>query len=71
MVLHASRLITDHLLSCLQKLPKVNKELALKLIEEESEEQQATRKRKQKVRLTVVVTLTALIFFVVAFLLSG
>ncbi|NWX81489.1 NOL10 protein, partial [Nothoprocta pentlandii] len=31
----------------LKKLPKVNKELALKLIEEE-EEQQATRKRKQK-----------------------
>lgn len=32
----------------LKKLPKVNKELALKLIEEEGEEQQATRKRKQK-----------------------
>ncbi|XP_054239390.1 nucleolar protein 10 isoform X3 [Indicator indicator] len=32
----------------LKKLPKVNKELALKLIEEETEEQQATRKRKQK-----------------------
>ncbi|XP_074751745.1 nucleolar protein 10 isoform X3 [Athene noctua] len=31
----------------LKKLPKVNKELALKLIEEE-EEQQVTRKRKQK-----------------------
>ncbi|KAM6083504.1 nucleolar protein 10 [Chlamydotis macqueenii] len=32
----------------LKKLPKVNKELALKLIEEEGEEQQVTRKRKQK-----------------------
>ncbi|KFW88871.1 Nucleolar protein 10, partial [Manacus vitellinus] len=32
----------------LKKLPKVNKELALKLIEEEGEEQQMTRKRKQK-----------------------
>ncbi|NXX92767.1 NOL10 protein, partial [Centropus bengalensis] len=32
----------------LKKLPKVNKELALKLIEEEGEEQQVTKKRKQK-----------------------
>ncbi|XP_059685388.1 nucleolar protein 10 isoform X3 [Gavia stellata] len=32
----------------LKKLPKVNKELALKLIEEEGEEQLVTRKRKQK-----------------------
>ncbi|KAJ7414431.1 Nucleolar protein 10 [Willisornis vidua] len=32
----------------LKKLPKVNKELALKLIEEEGEEQQIARKRKQK-----------------------
>ncbi|KAM9383457.1 nucleolar protein 10 isoform 3-T3 [Phaethornis superciliosus] len=32
----------------LKKLPKVNKELALKLIEEEGEEQHLTRKRKQK-----------------------
>ncbi|XP_019376290.1 PREDICTED: nucleolar protein 10 isoform X1 [Gavialis gangeticus] len=32
----------------LKKLPKVNKELALKLIEEEEEEQEASRRRKQK-----------------------
>uniref|UniRef100_A0A8C5X604 Nucleolar protein 10 n=1 Tax=Malurus cyaneus samueli TaxID=2593467 RepID=A0A8C5X604_9PASS len=32
----------------LKKLPKVNKELALKLMEEEGEEQQISRKRKQK-----------------------
>ncbi|XP_062345684.1 nucleolar protein 10 isoform X3 [Cinclus cinclus] len=32
----------------LKKLPKVNKELALKLIEEEGEEQQSSKKRKQK-----------------------
>ncbi|XP_033368955.1 nucleolar protein 10 isoform X2 [Parus major] len=32
----------------LKKLPKVNKELALKLIEEEGEEQQFSKKRKQK-----------------------
>ncbi|KFP27698.1 Nucleolar protein 10, partial [Colius striatus] len=32
----------------LKKLPKVNKELALKLIEEEGEEQQVARKKKQK-----------------------
>lgn len=36
--------------SLYQKLPKVNKELALKLIEEEEEKQKSTLKKKVKVR---------------------
>lgn len=42
--------ISVHLFPLYQKLPKVNKELALKLIEEEEEKQKSTLKKKVKVR---------------------